>query len=185
MKSRLIVFVLAASLAVWAQGRPSGAARPSGAGGGPPSGAGMGNSGMGSSHSDMGGNASDAGRSADAGRPSDAGKPADTGMQTHSQQPLKDSQINGGAFKMLESKTGMTSDQLQALYASSGAKNFGQFVSAVVVSKNLGLDTNAVLNGLKTQSLGKTLQSLGVSPEDAKKAEAQAKKEAKAANKSS
>jgi hypothetical protein len=122
---------------------------------------------------------------ANAGRPADAGKPTTTGSQSHAQQSLKDSQINGGAFRMLEKKTGMTSDQLQALYASSGAKNFGQFVSAVVVSKNLGLDTNAVLDGLKTQSLGQTLQSLGVSPEDAKKAEAQAKKDAKAANKSS
>jgi hypothetical protein len=130
----------------------------------------MGNSGMGSPHSGMG-------------RPADAGRPSDTGAQAHTQRPLKDAQINGGAFRMLEKKTGMTSDQLQALYASSGAKNFGQFVSAIMVSKNLGLDTNAVLDGMKTQSLGKTLQSLGVSPEDAKKAMAQAKKEAKAANK--
>jgi hypothetical protein len=119
------------------------------------------------------------------GRSADAGRPTSTGSQAHTQQPLKDAQINGGAFKMLETKTGMTSEQLQALYASSGAKNFGEFVSGVVVAKNLGLDTNAVLNGMKTQSLGQTLQSLGVSPEDAKKAEAQAKKEAKAANKSS
>lgn len=180
MKARLLVFVLAASLVVWAQGRPSGG-HPSGppSGAGAPSGAGMGNSGMGSSHSDMGG------RPADAGRPADTGRPSTTGSQAHTQQALKDSQINGGAFRMLEKKTGMTSDQLQALYASSGAKNFGQFVSAVVVSKNLGLDTNAVLDGLKTQSLGETLKSLGVSPEDAKKATAQAKKEAKAANKGS
>ena len=169
MKSRVLVFLLVASLTVWAQGKGGGSAgHPSG----PPSGTGMGNSGMGNAHSDMGG-------------PSNASRPADTGAQTHTQQPLKDSQINGGAFRMLEKKTGMTSDQLQALYASSGAKNFGQFVAAVVVSKNLGLDTNAVLNGLKTQSLGQTLQSLGVSPEDAKKAEAQAKKDAKAASKSS
>ena len=133
----------------------------------------MGNAGMGSSHSDMGG------------RPTDAGRPSTTGSQAQTQQSLKDSQINGGAFRMLEKKTGMTSEQLQALYASSGAKNFGQFVSAVVVAKNLGLDTNAVLDGLKTQSLGATLQSLGVSPEDAKKAIGQAKKEAKAANKGS
>lgn len=176
MKSRLIVFVLAASLAVWAQGRGGG--RPPGAGGGPPSGAGMGNSSMGNSHSDMGGQPSDAGR------PADAGKPATTGSQAHTQQALKDSQINGGAFKMLETKTGMSSADLQALYTSSGAKNFGQFVSAVVVAKNLNLDTNAVLDGLKTQSLGQTLHSLGVSPQDAKKAEAQAKKEINAANKS-
>lgn len=162
MKARLFAFVLVASLLTWAQGKPGGGGHP---GGGPPSGAGMGNSGMGSSHSDMGG------------RPADAGRPSDAGSQAHTQQSLKDSQINSGAFRMLEKKTGMTSDQLQALYASSGAKNFGQFVSAIVVAKNLNLDMNAVLNGLKTQSLGQTLQSLGVSPEDSKKAQAQAKKE--------
>jgi hypothetical protein len=57
------------------------------------------------------------------------------------QQPLKSAQRNSGAFRILENKTGMTSDQLQQLYASDGTKNFGQFVSAIVVSKNLGLDT--------------------------------------------
>ena len=69
---------------------------------------------------------------------------------------------------MLEKKTGMTSDELKALYASSGVKNFGEFMSALVVSKNLGLDSQAVFNGLKTQSLGKTLKSLGVEPAKAK-----------------
>ena len=65
------------------------------------------------------------------------------------------------------------------MYASSGAKNYGQFVSAVVVSKNLGLNTQAVLTGLKTKSLGQTLQDLGVSEDKAKaevkKAEAEVK----------
>jgi hypothetical protein len=89
---------------------------------------------------------------------------------SQTQQPLKSAQTNGGAFRMLEEKTGMTSDQLQQLYASSGAKNFGQFVSAIVVSKNLGLDTKQVLNGLRTQNLGQTLQSLGVSKDAAKDA---------------
>jgi hypothetical protein len=43
----------------------------------------------------------------------------------------------------------MTSDELHQLYGSSGANHFGQFVSAGVFSKNLGLDTNQVLEGLK------------------------------------
>jgi hypothetical protein len=97
-------------------------------------------------------------------------------------QPLKESQINSGAFRMLEQKTGMTSDQLKALYASSGAKNFGEFTSAVVVSKNLKLDTNQVLEGLKTKSLGETLKDLGVPSDQAKQAIKQAKKEAKASS---
>ncbi len=71
---------------------------------------------------------------------------------------------------MLERKTGLSSAQLQIMYTSSGAKNFGEFVSAVVVSKNLRLDTNQVLEGLKTKSLGQTLKDLGV-PDDKAKAE--------------
>jgi hypothetical protein len=97
------------------------------------------------------------------------------------QEPLRDAQINGGAFKMLEQKTGMTSDQLKALYASSGARNFGAFVSALVVSKNLGLDSSKVLDGLRTQSLGKTLTSLGVEPAKAKDEIRRADQEVKAA----
>jgi hypothetical protein len=107
-----------------------------------------------------------------------------TGM-SQTQQPLRSEQINGGAFRMLEKKTGMTSDQLQQMYAASGAKNFGQFVSAMVVSKNLGLDASKVLDGLKTQSLGATLQSLGVSKSSAKGAIKKANGEIKDSEKSS
>lgn len=71
------------------------------------------------------------------------------------------------------------------MYASSGAKNFGQFVSAVVVSKNLGLDTNKVLDGLKTGSLGQTLHDLGVPEDKAKDAIKKANEEAKDAEKHS
>lgn len=107
------------------------------------------------------------------------------GQMSPAQQPLKSSQINGGAFRMLENKTGMTAAQLQQLYASSGARDYGEFVSAIVVSKNLHLDTNQVLDGLKTQSLGKTLQTLGVSKDAAKDAIKKANQEAKDADKQS
>jgi hypothetical protein len=40
----------------------------------------------------------------------------------------------------------------------------------MAVSNNLGLDYNQVLAGLKDGSLGKTLQSMGVSKSDAKAA---------------
>ena len=120
------------------------------------------------------------------GRPDTAGRPDSTGSSSkgmdHSstpQQPLKDSQINGGAFKMLETKTGKTEAELKEMYAASGAKNFGQFCSAIVVSKNLNLDTSAVLAGIKDKSLGETLQDLGVpkgkADAEIKKAEAEAK----------
>lgn len=171
---RLMVFVLACSMAAFAQGRPSSAGRPSGVGGGasPGTGSGMGNAGS-------------MGRPSDTGRPSNVGgKPSDAGHQAETQQPLKDSQMNGGAWKMLEQKTGKSNADLQAMYAASGAKNFGQFVSAIMVSKNLGLNTDDVLAGLKTKSLGQTLQDMGVAPDKAKDEIKKAKKESDAAQKS-
>ncbi|HYX68294.1 MAG TPA: hypothetical protein VE825_04120, partial [Terriglobales bacterium] len=105
MKGKVLAFVLVAAVAAFAQ-------RGGGHAGGPPAGgmgAGMGHS-MGSSHSDMGPSNSN----------SNSGK-GSTGM-SQTQQPLKPSQINGGAFKMLEKRTGMTSAQLQDLFKSSGAK---------------------------------------------------------------
>ncbi len=163
MRRSLIVFVLASSLAAFGQGRSGG--HPSGTPSGTPgSGASMGHdSGMSGDHGSMG---------------------QSHGM-SQPQQPLKDAQVNSGAFRMLEKKTGMTSQQLQALYAQSGAKTFGQFVSAVVVSKNLGLDTQKVLNGLKTASLGQTLQNLGVDKKKAKEEIKKAEKEAKDAGQES
>jgi hypothetical protein len=98
---------------------------------------------------------------------------------------LKDAQINSGAFKMLEAKTGLSSAQLQQTYASSGAKNFGEFVSAVVVSKNLGLNTSQVLDGLKTKSLGQTLKDLGVPSGKAKAEMKKANKQIAEANRRS
>ncbi len=141
---------------------------------------------MGSAPTGAGNSTGNVGRPADVGgRPANTGQPADVGRSEQPQQPLKNAQVNSGAFQMLEQKTGMTSDQLKALYASSGAKNFGEFVSAVVVSKNLGLDSNQVLQGLKTKSLGQTLQDLGVAPDKAKEEIKRAKHELKQSNKGS
>lgn len=168
---KIIMFVLAASLTVAAQGKGGG--RPAG----PPAGGPGGSSGMGRP-TDMGSRPD----MTDHGRPDTTGKPAERpDRMTREQQPLKDSQLNSGSFKMLEQKTGKSADELKAMYEASGAKNYGQFVSAIVVSKNLGLDTQQVLDGLKTKSLGATLKDLGV-PEDKAKAEIKkADAEAKAA----
>ncbi len=153
-----IAFVVAASLMAYGQGRPHGGmGQGAGMGAGMGQGAGMGRGG------DMGRGSTDHSQ----------GQMGQHGRMDQTQQPLRDAQINGGAFRMLENKTGMTADQLKALYASSGAKNFGEFVSALVVAKNLNLDQQKVLDALKTQSLGQTIQSLGV---DKKTASAEIKK---------
>ena len=179
MKTKLAIFTLACAVAAFGQhgGRPGGGPA------GPPAGVGMGSSSSpGAGHAPGG----------DIGHPPDSHPgPGDHGPGTHggpgshhdAQQPLNDHQINGGAFRMLERRTGMTADQLKTLYASSGAHNFGQFASAVVVSKNLDLDTNRVLDGLKTQSLGRTLQALGVAPDKAKDAARRAEREVKESEK--
>ncbi len=169
---KFLLFVLAASLTVAAQGKGGGGARsgpPAGAGPGTTSGSGM-------------------GRPDTAGRPSSTSHPAGkhddhARMNDREQRPLKDSQTNSGSFKMLEEKTGKTTAELKAMYAASGAKNYGQFVSAIVVSKNLGLDTQGVLNGLKTKSLGETLQAMGVAKDQAKAEMKKADAEVKASKK--
>jgi hypothetical protein len=172
MRIKLIAILLLAAATAMAQGRPSGT------GGGRPGGMGTGPTGANSP--------GNVGRPGDVGgRPANTGQPSDVGRPEQPQQPLKDAQVNSGAFQMLEQKTGMSSDQLKDLYASSGAKNFGEFVSAVVVSKNLSLDTNQVLQGLKTKNLGQTLQDLGVAPDKAKEEIKRAKHELKQSNKGS
>ncbi len=172
MTKKWMVAVLSAAVSLafagnlLAQGHGGGHGRPSGAPMGGPSGRPE----MGRPSSPMGG----------------PGGKSEMGRSTHgemTQQPLRDSQINGGAFRMLEKKTGLTSQQLQDLYQSSGAKNFGQFTSAIVVAKNLNLDRTAVLDGLKTMSLGETLQSLGVPKDKAKEAISEAKKQVREAEK--
>jgi hypothetical protein len=83
-------------------------------------------------------------------------------------QPLNPETEKLGSFRMLQQKTGMNAEELQKLYASSGARNYGQFASAVVVSKNLNLDTQKVLDGAATNNLGQTLQNLGVDRQTAR-----------------
>ncbi|HXE90796.1 MAG TPA: hypothetical protein VNK82_07535 [Terriglobales bacterium] len=170
MKRAILALFLVSSLAAFGQGKGASGGRPAGAGA--------------PSHSM--GHSTDVGRPAEVGKPSTAGQPSTSpgtvSSQAHQQRALTDAQINSGSFKMLQEKTGMSSEQLQQLYASSGARNYGQFVSAVVVSKNLNLDTNAVLEGMKTKSLGKTLKDLGVAEQTANAEIKKANQEMKAAN---
>lgn len=171
MKPVILPLFLMISLAAFGQGKSGSAARPAGAG----------------AQSQSMGHAPEMGRPADAGKPAVTGQPESTpsnnSSQSQEQRALTSAQINGGSFKMLQEKTGMSSEQLQQLYASSGAKNYGQFVSAVMVSKNLNLDTTAVLEGLKTKSLGNTLKDMGVSEQAANAEIKKANKEIKAADK--
>jgi hypothetical protein len=174
MKKLCVIMYCVVSTVAFGQGRGGGSGRPGGVGGGAPGGFGAG-----STHA--GGISAPSG-STNSGRDGAASNRPGGGQIEHTQQPLKSSQLNSGAFRMLEEKTGMTQAQLESMYQSSGAKNFGEFTSGVVVSKNLGLDTNAVLHGLETQSLGETLKSLGVPPKNVKPEIKKAQEELKSAS---
>jgi hypothetical protein len=96
MKLRILITVCLLSSLVNAQGK-GGGGRPSGIPGGGSSGAGA---------------PTGVGRPADAGRPSSGQPGSANSAATRSerdQQPLRDAQINGGAFRMLEQKTGTES----------------------------------------------------------------------------
>jgi len=170
MKRRLLVFLLASSLLAWAQGH-------GGRGGGGTSGGGMSGGGMsggqGGSGSGMGSGSGNMGSggmgSGNMGSNHPSGMDPMNSNMPH-QQPMTQGQMKSGSFQMLQQMTGMDSEHLQRMYANSGAQNFGQFASAVVVSHNMNLDQHKVMEGMKTMSLGKTLKQMGV-PKDTAKAE--------------
>jgi hypothetical protein len=152
MTLRLVVFVLAFSMLALAQ-RPAGAGKPA-----------------------------QQGKPAEAARPAQAGRPEarpgksgeadvkkDEGKQKGESKReehaagkgkagLTDKETKSGAFKMLQRKTGKSEEELRAMYASSGAKNFGQFVSGIVAARNLGLNEGKVLSAMEHKPLEQVLQ---------------------------
>jgi len=97
-------------------------------------------------------------------------------------------------YNGLSKKLGTTPDALRVSYEAALAANpdltWGKFVSANVVANNLGrrfpnINSAAILDGLRTgDSLGETLQRLGLGEEQAELAEKEAKREIKASKKS-
>ena len=91
-----------------------------------------------------------------------------------------------GAAKQL----GTTPEALENAYKAALATNAkltrGQFIAANILAKNLGTahpsnTTQAILDGLAGgKSIGETLQSLGLSADEAKSAEAEANRQAEA-----
>jgi hypothetical protein len=89
-------------------------------------------------------------------------------------------------FRGISKKLGLTPAEMSANFKTALAANpkltFGQFVAANVVADNLGatnskITSSAILAGLANgDSLGKTLQNLGVLKEDSKRAQKEAKR---------
>jgi hypothetical protein len=131
--------------------------------------------------------------------------PAPRGRQTpmtHPMTPAKPANASNPAtpapkssdtFKGVAAKLGTTPDALQSAYETAKTANpkltRGQFVSANMLAHNLGaknprVTTPAILSGLQSgQSIGQTLQGLGLNQKDAEAAERQARRDAAAAQK--
>src|SRR2546430_2468290 len=95
------------------------------------------------------------------------------------------------SFRGIAAKLNATPEALQTAYEQARATNpkltRGQFIAANMLGQNLsdkGITTDKILAGLASgKSMGKTLQSLGLSDKEAKQAESKADRDVKAADK--
>jgi hypothetical protein len=95
-------------------------------------------------------------------------------------------------FQGVAKKLGTTPEALETAYATAKQANpklkRGQFVAANILAQNLSsknpaITTQAILSGLQSgKSIGQTLQSLGLSSQEAHDAQRQADRDAKAAD---
>ena len=91
------------------------------------------------------------------------------------------------SFRGIAAKLNSTPQALESAYQAAVAANpkltRGQFIAANVLAQNLGakdpkITTQAILDGLKSgKSIGKTLQSLGLSAKDSDRAQDSANRE--------
>jgi hypothetical protein len=200
MTAFVIVAILAAADLASGQGR-GGGGRPAGAGGGngggrpttagQPSGMGV-DRGISTSGTRSDGRA-DTGRGTASTRSngrSDAGLDRARMGRTNGQVP-EDAELR--RYTGISRKLGTTPEALRATYEAALAGNpdltWGQFVSANMVADNLGtrypnITTAAILGGLRQgDSLGETLERLGLGEEQAEQAEKAAKREIKESRK--
>src|SRR5437867_3709063 len=95
------------------------------------------------------------------------------------------------SFRGIAAKLNTTPEAMQTAYEQAKSANpkltRGQFIAANMLGHNdsdKGIDTDKILAGLASgKSMGKTLQSLGLSDKEAKQAESQADRDVKAADK--
>ena len=191
------LFCAAADSNVFGQGRGGG--RPAGVGGGPPSGVGGGrpsgigqpnigpgvDRGLGTASSRSNGR-SDAGLGNASTRShgrSDAGLDRARAARDKANH-LSDNDLN--RYRGLSKKLGTTPEEMRARYQAALMANpnltYGQFVAANVIADNMsgrrpGITSGAILSGLANgDSIGQTLQNLGISKNDSKAAEKDAER---------
>lgn len=183
------LFVVSMTASAFGQGKSGGAGRGSGGGGsvgGPPSGVGvdrgLGNaSGRSNGRSDDGlNNASDRSN----GR-SDAGLERAQLAADNRRQADRDLRDHPGIADTLHVNANDLRSGYQAALAVNPNLKFGQYVAATRLSQNLNsrfpnVTRNAILSGLASgDSLGRTLQNLGLSSREANAAKKQAEREIK------
>ena len=178
----IILFVFACLLGletvVCAQGRGRGQGGPPPGAGGPPSGVGV-SRGIGTS-SDRSNGRADVGRSTASDRSdgrSDAGLNRAALQRENSAQANKDLRDHPDLPARLHTTANNLRDGYQSALLVNPDLKFGQYVAATRLGANLhgrypNVTTNAILAGLANgNSIGHTLQNLGVGKDDAKQAE--------------
>ncbi|HKC47581.1 MAG TPA: hypothetical protein VKB63_08275 [Gemmatimonadales bacterium] len=114
---------------------------------------------------------------------------------SHSSSSSRASTPKVTSFRGIAPKLNTTPDALESSYKTAVGANRrltrGQFIQANVLAQDLGatnpsITTEAILDGLKSgKSIGKTLQSLGLSAKDADKAQEAANSEIRRAGRGS
>jgi hypothetical protein len=186
-----LLLLLVAGLHVMAsaqgRGRGAGGGPPAGnPGGGPPSGVGV-DRGI-STSSDRSNGRADTGRGTASDRSngrSDAGLDRARLQQQNSQQADKELRDHPGMAANLHTTANDLRSGYQAALATNPNLKFGQYVAATRLAANLGarnsnITTKAILAGLASgESIGQTLQDLGLSKQQARDAEKRADREIK------
>ena len=191
-----MIVTLVCADAAFAQGRGGGGGRPSGAGGGrpttagPPAGMGV-DRGLGTASTRSNGR-SDTGLGNASTRSNGR---SDTGLDRARQGGRATMPDNNELHRYtgISKKLGTTPEDLRAQFETALAANpdlkWGQFVAANVIADNLsarhpGITSAAILTGLQNgDSIGETLENLGLGEEQAEQAEKAAKREIKESRK--
>ncbi|MEK6333378.1 MAG: hypothetical protein AABM67_00410 [Acidobacteriota bacterium] len=185
----VVVFIAGFQVMASAQGRGRGAGAGPPAGkpsGGPPSGVGV-DRGIGTS-SDKSAGRADTGRGTASDRSngrSDAGLDRARLQRQNSQKADNELRDHPGLAANLHTTANDLRSGYQAALAANPSLKFGQYVAATRLAANLGaknpnITTNSILAGLAAgDSIGQTLQDLGLSKQQAKDARKRADREIK------
>ena len=73
-----------------------------------------------------------------------------------------------GRMRLLEERAGLSVQEIRQMYDRSHAINFGHFTCAVLVSKQLNVDTEALLQELNEGSILRALERMGIEQDRAR-----------------